>query len=57
MSVRATSQLMGAATAQHRKADATARIRVVTSGSIKSESIMRRAKLPSVSAPLWSVRL
>src|SRR6266705_6833379 len=57
MSVRATSQPIGAATAQHRNADVTARIRVVTSGSRNTGSVTRRAKLSSVNAPLLSVRL
>ena len=48
MSVRATSQPIGAATRQQITATEVARISVVTSGSTKVGSVNRVAKLPSV---------
>ena len=56
MSVRATSQPIGAATAQQMIADEVARITVVRSGSVKVGSVASLAKLSSVKRPL-SVRL
>src|SRR3954464_10283826 len=52
MSLRATSQLMGAAAAQQIRLEETAMITVVTRGSRKSGSVKTWAKLPSVNAPL-----
>src|SRR6187551_2993190 len=52
MSVRATSQPIGAATAQQMIADDVARITVVTSGSRKLWSVTRRTKFASVNVPL-----
>src|SRR5438270_8845560 len=57
MSVRATSQPIGAATAQQMIADEVARITVVTSGSTNVGSVTSFAKLSSVSAPDRSVTL
>ena len=48
MSVRATSQPIGAATAQQMTADEVARITVVISGSRKVGSVTSVAKLSSV---------
>src|SRR3954464_4396200 len=56
MSVRATSQPIGAATAQQMIADEVARITVVTSGSRKVGSVTSLAKFASVNVPL-SVKL
>src|SRR3954447_7876887 len=52
MSVRATSQPLGAATAQQMIADEVARITVVTSGSRKVASVTSLAKFASVNVPL-----
>jgi hypothetical protein len=57
MSVRATSQPMGAATTQQIAAELTARIKVVTSGSRKIGSVTSIAKLPSVKPPARSCTL
>jgi len=57
MSVRATSQPIGAATAQHRSEDVVARITVVINGSRKVGSVTSWAKLSSVKAPLRSITL
>src|SRR3954454_16855987 len=57
MSVRATSQPIGAATAQQMMADEVARITVVISGLRKVGSVTRRIKLSNVSAPVLSVTL
>src|SRR4051812_36741418 len=56
-SVRATSQPIGAATAQQIAADDVAMMKVEINGSRKAVSENSRAKLASVSAPFWSVRL
>src|SRR5215468_4686813 len=52
MSVRATSQPIGAATAQQMTADEVARITVVTSGSMKVGSVTSLTKFASVNLPL-----
>src|SRR4249919_1013097 len=52
MSVRATSQPIGAATAQQITADEVARITVVINGSRKVGSVTSLTKLPSVKLPL-----
>jgi hypothetical protein len=52
MSVRATSQPIGAAIAQQITADEVARITVVHSGSVKVGSLTSLAKLSSVKRPL-----
>src|SRR5258707_8134166 len=52
MSVRATSQPIGAATAQQMTEDDVARITVVTSGSMKVGSVTSLTKLLSVKLPL-----
>ena len=57
MSVRATSQPIGAATAQHMMLELVARISVVMSGSMKVGSVASVEKFPSVKAPLRSTRL
>ena len=57
MSVRATSQPIGAATTQQMTADEVARITVVMSGSVKVGSVTSVAKLSSVKPPALSVRL
>ncbi len=51
MSVRATSQPIGAATAQQITLTDTEMIRVVTSGSKKLGSVNSVTKLPSVACP------
>ena len=56
MSVRATSQPIGEATAQQMIADDVARMTVVTSGSTNVGSVTSLTKFASVSVPL-SVRL
>jgi hypothetical protein len=56
MSVRATSQPIGAATAQQMTAEEVARITVVQSGSVKVGSLTSLAKFSSVKRPL-SVKL
>ena len=57
MSVRATSQPMGAAKAQQMMLELVARISVVFSGSTKTGSVTRVLKLSSVKAPERSTRL
>src|SRR6266576_848078 len=57
ISVRATSQPMGAANAQQMTLELVARITVVISGSTKMGSVTRVLKLPRVKAPLRSTRL
>jgi len=57
MSVRATSQPMGAAKAQQITLELVARITVVISGSTNTGSVTRVLKLSSVKAPLRSTRL
>ena len=57
MSVRATSQPIGAATRQQTMAEVVARITVVISGSTKARSVTSFAKLSSVKAPLRSTKL
>src|SRR5262249_25134144 len=57
MSVRDTSQLIGAATTQQVKAELTAMITVVTSGSIKSGSEKMVTKFCSVRCRVLSVTL
>jgi hypothetical protein len=57
MSVRATSQPMGAATMQQIAAELVARISVVTSGSRKIGSVTSSVKLSSVKPPERSRRL
>src|SRR5712671_6051430 len=57
MSVRATSQPMGAATTQQMMADDVARMTVVMSGPVKVGSVTSSAKLPSVKPPALSVKL
>ena len=52
MSVRATSQPIGAATAQQMIADEVARMTVVMSGSVKVGSVTSLAKLSSVKRAL-----
>jgi hypothetical protein len=56
MSVRATSQPIGAATAQQITADEVARMTVVQSGSVKVGSVTSLPKFSSVKRPL-SVKL
>ena len=56
MSVRATSQPIGAATTQQIMADEVARMTVVTSGSTKVGSVASLTKFSSVKRPL-SVKL
>src|SRR5437763_1046721 len=56
MSVRATSQPIGAATAQQITAEEVARITVVISGSRKGGSVISLPKFASVKLPL-SVKL
>ncbi len=56
-SVRATSQPIGAATAQQISAEDVARIAVVISGSTNADSENSRTKLASVGAPFGSVKL
>ena len=56
MSVRATSQPIGAATAQQMIADEVAMITVVRSGLVKVGSVASLTKLSSVKRPL-SVKL
>jgi hypothetical protein len=57
MSVRATSQLIGAATRQQSALELTAMISVVTNGPTKIGSETSWRKFPSVNAPSASVRL
>ena len=57
MSVRATSQPMGAAKAQQMTLDEVARISVVIRGSTKTGSVTSVLKLPSVKAPVRSTKL
>src|ERR1700753_692143 len=57
MSVRDTSQLMGAATTQQTTADDTAMIAVVSSGSRKSGSENSVTKFDSVKCRALSVKL
>src|SRR5258706_2189344 len=57
MSVRATSQPIGAATAQQTTDELTAMMKVVISGSTKAGSLNSRPKLSSVNAPERSIRL
>ena len=57
MSVRATSQPMGAANAQQMMLELVARISVVISGSTKTGSVTSVLKLSSVKAPERSTRL
>jgi hypothetical protein len=57
MSVRATSQPMGAANAQQMMLELVARISVVFSGSTKTGSVTSVLKLSSVKAPERSTRL
>jgi hypothetical protein len=57
MSVRATSQLIGAATAQQMMLELTARVSVVIIGSTKMGSTISVLKLASVNAPFRSTRL
>ena len=57
MSVRATSQPIGAAKVQQMMLELVATISVVTSGSTNAGSVARVVKLPSVKAPLRSTRL
>jgi hypothetical protein len=57
ISVRATSQPIGAAKAQHMMLELVARMRVVVSGSRKLESVNSVLKLSRVKAPLRSTRL
>src|ERR1700736_419975 len=56
MSVRATSQPIGAATAQQMTADDVAMIAVVISGSRKLGSVNRRWKFSKVNARVRSVK-
>ena len=57
ISVRATSQPMGAAKRQQMTLELVARISVVVSGSMKTGSVTSVLKLLSVKAPLRSTRL
>ena len=57
MSVRATSQPMGAANAQQMMLELVARISVVIIGSTKTGSVTSVLKLSSVKAPVRSTRL
>ena len=57
MSLRATSQPSGAATAHEMALTEKAMIRVVTSGSTKVGSVNRATKLPSVGWPALSEKL
>ena len=57
MSVRATSQPIGAATRQQMAAELVARINVVISGSRKVGSVTSWPKLPSVKPPARSWKL
>ena len=57
MSVRATSQPIGAATAQQIRPTETAMISVVSSGSTKLSSVSRVTKFSSVKRPSLSIRL
>ena len=57
MSVRDTSQLMGAATTQQIAADENAMIAVVSSGSRKSGSVNSVTKFCSVGCRALSVKL
>jgi hypothetical protein len=57
MSVRATNQPIGAATAQQIRLVLVARMKVVTNGSSSVESLTRDAKFDSVNAPSLSVKL
>ena len=57
MSVRATSQPIGAATAQQITAELVARITVVMNGSTNTGLTISSRKLASVKAPVLSVRL
>ncbi len=57
ISVRATSQPMGAAKRQQMTLELVARISVVVSGSMKTGSVTSVLKLSRVKAPLRSTRL
>ena len=57
MSVRATSQPIGAATTQQIRLELVARISVVISGSTKAGSVNSVRKLASVKAPVRSMKL
>ena len=57
MSVRATSQPIGAATKQQIALAELAMMTVVISGSTKVGSLARRVKFSSVKAPVRSTRL
>src|SRR5215470_10082349 len=57
MSVRATSQPMGAARRQQAMLDVVAMITVVISGSMNTGSVTSRTKLSKVNAPVRSVTL
>ncbi len=57
MSVRATSQPIGAAIRQQARLEVVAMIAVVISGATKTGSVTSWRKFPSVSAPLRSVTL
>ncbi len=57
MSVRATSQPIGAATRQQIRLELVARMKVVTSGSSSVGSWTSATKFDSVKAPSLSVRL
>lgn len=57
MSVRATSQPIGAAMTQQMMLDDTASTTVVTNGSTNTGSVTSWTKLSSVNAPFLSVRL
>jgi hypothetical protein len=57
ISVRATSQPIGAAKAQQMMLELVARMTVVVSGSRKPESVNSVLKLSRVKAPLRSTRL
>src|SRR5215469_4081876 len=56
MSVRATSQPIGAAARQQNKEDDVAMMTVVISGSVKTELVNNSTKLLSVNAPLRSTK-
>jgi hypothetical protein len=56
MSVRATSQPIGAATRQHPMLELTATMAVVSIGSRNSGSVKKLAKFSSVKAPVRSMK-
>ena len=56
-SVRATSQPIGAATAQQARLALVARMNVVKSGARNSGSVTSATKLASVNAPVLSIML